>query len=214
MIFHKRPLTIKQEKYLEEFKRSSDPIKAYIYAGYVSTIEEAKKSGAYTQPLKSKAIQQALKNSHALLTLKEREIKLEEKILRLKQKKKMINKNYVDYKKAGGVITTQFLLDIINNPFEATRDRLKALKMMMEYTGVNTLQIFNRHNEILEEKRKKETETLKKKRETQNKEINYKEAKNREEFIEMIIKDPRTPESERQKAMKTLEEIQQQKERY
>ena len=207
MIFHKRPLTVKQEKYLEEFKRSSDPIKAYIYAGYVSTIEEAKKSGAYTQPLKSKAIQQALKNSHALLTLKEREIKLEEKILRLKQKKKMINKNYVDYKKAGGVITTQFLLDIINNPFEATRDRLKALKMMMEYTGVNTLRIFNRHNEILEEKRKKETET-------QNKEINYKEAKNREEFIEMIIKDPRTPESERQKAMKTLEEIQQQKERY
>ena len=207
MIFHKRPLTVKQEKYLEEFKRSSDPIKAYIYAGYVSTIEEAKKSGAYTQPLKSKAIQQALKNSHALLTLKEREIKLEEKILRLKQKKKMINKNYVDYKKAGGVITTQLLLDIKNNPFEATRDRLKALKMMMEYTGVNTLRIFNRHNEILEEKRKKETET-------QNKEINYKEAKNREEFIEMIIKDPRTPESERQKAMKTLKEIQQQKERY
>ena len=206
MIIHKkRPLTIKQEKYLEEFKRSSDPIKAYIYAEYVSTIEEAKKSGAYTQPLKSKAIQQALKNSHSLLTLKEREIKLEEKILRLNQKKKMINKNYVNYKKAGGVITHQFLLDIINNPFETTRDRLKALKMMMEYTGVNTLRIYNQHNKILEEERKKKTET-------QNKEINYKEAKNREEFIEMIIKDPRTPEIERQKAIKKLEEIQQKKE--
>ena len=204
MIFHKRPLTVKQEKYLEEFKRSSDPIKAYIYAGYVSTIEEAKKSGAYTQPLKSKAIQQALKNSHALLSLKEREIKLEEKILRLNQKKKMINKNYVNYKKAGGVITHQFLLDIINNPFEATRDRLKALKMMMEYTGVNTLRIYKQHSRILEERKKKT--------ETQNKEINYKEAKNREEFIEMIIKDPRTPEIERQKAIKKLEEIQQKKE--
>ena len=116
----------------------------------------------------------------------------------------MINKNYVNYKKAGGVITHQFLLDIINNPFEATRDRLKALKMMMEYTGVNTLRIYKQHSRILEERKKKT--------ETQNKEINYKEAKNREEFIEMIIKDPRTPEIERQKAIKKLEEIQQKKE--
>lgn len=199
MIIHKkRPLTIKQEKYLEEFKRSSDPIKAYIYAGYVSNIEEAKKSGAYTQPLKSKAIQEALKNSHSLLSLKEREIKLEEKILRLNQKKKMIKKNYVDYEKAGGVIVYQFLLDIINNPFEATRDRLKALKMMMEYTGVKTLQRYYQENKIYE-------------KEVQNKEkikTEDQEIKTKEEFIKMVMNDPRTNEKDRQKAKVMLNQLQ------
>lgn len=130
---YKRSLTEKQEKYLEEFKRSNDPIQAYIYAGYVSTIEEAKKSGAYTQPLKSKAIQQALKNSHALLTLKEREIKLEEKILKLEQKKK--TKNYLDNNKLG-INIEQFLIDIINNPFEATNSKLKALQMLQKYKQI------------------------------------------------------------------------------
>ena len=40
-------ITEKQKRYADEYILTHDPIKAYVKAGYVSTVEEAKKQGVY-----------------------------------------------------------------------------------------------------------------------------------------------------------------------
>ena len=47
----------KQELYAYHYYLSYNPVQAYVDVGYVSSLEQAKKSRNYTKPLHSKGVQ-------------------------------------------------------------------------------------------------------------------------------------------------------------
>ena len=105
---------------------SHDPIQAYVKAGYVKNIEEAKKSKNYTKPLHSKGVQIYL----AYFNKSYRTYKL---CLKVKRKELFIqaSKSYKDSSKLG-INAKDLLLDIIDSPYCSVRDRLEALEFYLK----------------------------------------------------------------------------------
>ena len=57
--------------------------------------------------------------------------------LQIKQKEILIehSKNYLDSSHPFGIDIATFLRDVINNPLNYMKDRLKATKLLMDYTS-------------------------------------------------------------------------------
>lgn len=112
--------------YAREYALSHDPLQAYVKAGYVSSIEEAKQSGNYKKPLQSKQVQkyiQSFQNSS---------IKISEDLHELKIKKSPPIKKYENDSELG-IDLQQFLIDIIQNPKIYPKDRLTASEILLKY---------------------------------------------------------------------------------
>ena len=116
-------MTSKQYAYVQAYILSKDPIQSYVKAGYVSTIEEAKASKNYTQPLKTKAVRYYFQN----LTASQEENSQKQNL-----KSEFIDKNYDDNSPIG-MNVPRFLKDVIYCSKYPLKDRLKALEMLLKY---------------------------------------------------------------------------------
>ena len=125
-------ITEKQKRYADEYILTHDPIKAYVKAGYVSTVEEAKKQGVYYRPLRTKAVQDYLNSKTMKNRIIKRELKITEDLLKMKEKKKVIDYSDDSYL---GVDCARFLKDVINNEQAQFKDRLKAVEILYKIKG-------------------------------------------------------------------------------
>lgn len=116
-------MTSKQYAYVQAYLLSKDPIQSYVKAGYVSTIEEAKASKNYTQPLKTKAVRYYFQNLIA---------SPEKNSQKQNLKSEFIDKNYDDNSPIG-MDVSRFLKDVIYCSKYPLKDRLKALEMLLKY---------------------------------------------------------------------------------
>lgn len=129
-------MTSKQYAYVQAYIISKDPIQSYVKAGYVSTIEEAKASKNYTQPLKTKAIR---------LYFQSLTINQSPKLTEHNLKNDIVDKNYDDDSPIG-MNVSRFLKDVIYCSKYPLKDRLKALEMLLKFKGNESQeipQIFN-----------------------------------------------------------------------
>ena len=117
----------KQIKYALSYFSYHDPIQAFVDAGYVSTIYEAKASKNYTKPLLSKGVQLLFSFYKKSFSTSLLSLKIKKKELFIKSFKNYRNKSEL------GTNAQELLIDIINNPYNSTKERLIALEMLMKY---------------------------------------------------------------------------------